>query len=422
MIHQVRASLPDVERLRQLVALQLSLLRLAANESTVTEDNIADHLQSHFGDSVRHVAQWVTNKPNLINRLNEFASHTSTDEKLAFVSELEIDVALLYDPQPRQLSISFSDVLPSWKKSAGHFCTWFYELFGQKYQSNPIRFGFPGFLFSTSVEAVESFSRWDFVDSFTRQNPTLYLCAICDATAYRATIDSKAYTSIEHFFPKSIYPHLIIHPYNLIPICTYCNSGAARSNDPLAYCSETLGVTELLLPYREQQPGLTEQAYIEVRPRTSVSSNDSHPLEIHIRSVRGRDAQALISSFERIYRIEERWNADMDQIDQHVFRRMTQFLSGDVQWGNHLADVDFVIDRLELLMALTSRESLGRDPFSFATIWILKHHIDSIRQEGENAAVYLALHVWARGQQQHWKDLRQHVEDLFGRVRVEGER
>jgi hypothetical protein len=166
---------------------------------------------------------------------------------------------------------------------------------------------------------------------------------------------------------------------------------------------------------------LSEQAYIEVRPRSfhSEASSDEeieHPLEIHIRPASGRDAQPLIDSFERIYGIEQRWNDDLDQIDQHVFRRMRQFLFGDVQLGNDLSEVDFVIDRLELLMALTSKESLGQDPFGFATVWLLKHHIDSINENGENASMYKALHDWASGQQEHWKALRDHVEELYGRV------
>ena len=58
------------------------------------------------------------------------------------------------------------------------------------------------------------------------------MCVMCDAVAFRLakstpvaaeTIDY--YTSIEHYFPKSIYPHLAIHPFNLIPICSAVNRG-----------------------------------------------------------------------------------------------------------------------------------------------------------------------------------------------------
>jgi hypothetical protein len=98
------------------------------------------------------------------------------------------------------------------------------------------------------------------------------------------------------------------------------------------------------------------------------------------------------------------------------FRRMTQFLVGDVQLGNKLSDVTFLVERLELLMALTSKENVGQDPFGFTTIWFLKHHIDMIKQDGEASPIYNALHDWAENQQQHWESLKAHVRELYERV------
>jgi hypothetical protein len=422
MIHQVRAAKTDVDRLRQVLTLQLSLLKLAAAESSLSKSSDRDkgkveqHLEATYGERAGQVADWITRKPKLFDTLNQFAAHSDSAEKQTFVNGLSGDVDLLFNPRSARLTIAFTNNMPAWQKAAADFCRYFYELFGQKSQGNPVRYGFPAYLLDGLADGQDSYSRWDFIDGFTRQNPTLYLCAVCDATAYRATINSRAYTSVEHFFPKSTYPHLAIHPYNLIPICTFCNSGAARSENPLDYCSEELGISELLLPYQEQQPGLSGQAYIAVQGRNDDSADDSHPLVIRIRPASGCESESLIANFERIYHIEERWNADLDQIDQHVFRRITQFLQGDVQLGNDLSDANFVIGRLKLLMALTSQENLGQDPFGFAAIWLIKHHIDSIAGEREEAAVYQALRGWAEGQQAHWESLQAHVVELFKRV------
>ena len=78
--------------------------------------------------------------------------------------------------------------------------------------------------------------------------------------------------------------------------------------------------------------------------------------------------------------MEKRWNNQLDQIGEQVFRRMQQFLMADVQMGNDLSDVEFLQERLEILMALTSKENLGKDPFSMATVWMLKYHVDTLRQ------------------------------------------
>ncbi len=425
MIHQVKKSDEEFALLGQLVNLQLSLLRLAATDkilsasTSVRRGNVEVHLEESYADQAHQVASWVTNKPTLLETLNQFAAHDKPDEKQAFVADLEADVKLIYNPEPERLRVAITGQTPDWQRAAGDFCGRFYELFSARCQSKPVRYGFQAFLFTDPTLTRDSFNRWDFVDAFTRSNPILYLCAICDATAYRATIDSRAYTSIEHFFPKSIYPHLSIHPYNLIPICTYCNSGAARSIDPLDYCSEELGLRELLLPYQDGHEGLSQQAYIKVGQRSGGAEAGMHPLELHLQPATEHEAQRFIDSFERIYRVEERWNKDLDQIDQHVFRRITQFLAGDVQLGNALSDVGFVVDRLELLMALTDQDSLGRDPFAFATVWLLKHHIDCIQLEREEAAVFRALKSWAEEQQERWTELRDHFKKLLARVETE---
>lgn len=413
MIHQVKASPEDVDKLTQIVGFQLRLLRSAIDHPNLSVEFLAQYLQPRYGDNTDEVTRWVFNKPALVGYLNRFSMHNNPDEKRNFIDRLEADINLLSAPQAARFQTAFSQDMPDWQKAVSDFFIWFYDRWGSES-------GFPSCLFIPEPLSRKSYTRWDFIDGFSKHNERLYLCAICDATAYRATIDSRAYTSIEHFFPKSIYPHLVLHPYNLIPICTFCNSGAARSLDPLDYCSQELGITELLLPY-QTEAGLSELAYIEVQTRTDAQGKNLsvHPLEIHIKPARDRESQCFIERFERIYKIENRWNADLDQIDQHVFRRMTQFLVGDVQLGNDLSDVDFLVGRLELLMALTSKESLGQDPFGFATIWLIRHHIDQIKQDRAASPIYNALKDWAIEQQKQWQTLKTHVKELYDRIPVQ---
>lgn len=414
MIHQVRESPDDVARLRELVELQLQLLTLAVTQPSVDFAGLERHLAAVRGGNDSKTADWVCRHRSLVSKLNVFAAHPDTDEKRKLVDQMRADVDLLFTPAPQRLQVAFSCLPPpptDWKCAAGDFCRHFYTIWGQDGR-NP---GFPDYMFVRASIAGKSYSRWDFIDGFLKANDALYLCAICDATAFRTQVDSRAHTSIEHFFPKSIYPHLAIHPYNLIPICTHCNS--IKSDDDFMHlCSATLGIQELLLPYQSQQPGLSQMAYVEVSART-VQVAGSHPLEIKFKSASAyTDSASLIDHFKTLYGVENRWNNQLDQIEGQVFRRMQQFLMGDVQMGNDLSDVEFVQERLELLMALTSKENLGKDPFGMATVWMLKYQVDTLRQHGKNALIHRNLVQWAAEHRETWRTLRDHAEEIYRRV------
>ena len=417
MIHQVRASSDDVARLRELVELQLQLLTLAAMQPSVDNVSLEHHLTSVWGGNASKVADWVCRHSTLISKLNAFAANSSTGEKGTLVNQMRSDVDLLFTPAPRRLQVAFrcSQTSPTdWKCAAGDFCRHFYTIWGQD-GPNP---GFPDYMFMHAPIAEASYSRWDFINGFLAANDALYLCAICDATAFRTRVDSRAHTSIEHFFPKSIYPHLAIHPYNLIPICTHCNS-IKSDDDLMQLCGATLGIQELLLPYQSQQPGLSQMAYVEVSVRTAQVAG-SHPLEIKFKSASAIASSAsLIGHFKTLYGVEERWNNQLDQIEEQVFRRIQQFLMGDVQMGNDLSDMEFLQERLELLMALTSKENLGKDPFGMATVWMLKYHVDTLRQYGNKALIYENLVQWAEEHRETWKALRDHAKEIHRRVPVD---
>ena len=88
----------------------------------------------------------------------------------------------------------------------------------------------------------------------------------------------------------------------------------------------------------------------------------------------------------------------------------------DVQMGNDLSDLDFMIERLELLMALTSMSNIGRDPYGMATVWMLKYHIDSLRRDKAAALIYCNLVNWAIDHRETWEGLRNHVQKLYDRI------
>ena len=417
MIHQVHPT-ADFAKLQQLVDLQMLLLDIAAQQGVLDKDIISIGLQNVYGSNAQTAAKWFADKTStILGNLNIFAGSASSQTKTAFVTSLKDDVNLLLQPRAAGLKVAFStitgtDLWATGRIAAGAFCAHFYDLWSNKTKAP----GFPDYLFPDGSVSV-SFDRWQYIDNFTATNATLYLCAICDAAAYRTQVDSRAYTSIEHFFPKSIYPHLAIHPYNLIPICTFCNSNK-NDDDLMTFCSSQAGITELILPYRGNE--LSRTAFVEVTDRPTTQPRQNHPLQIKIKptvdTVANQTLAAAFANFEAVYDVEKRWNNELEQIGEQTFRRLQQFLLADIQMGNDLTDVGFVKERIGILMALTSQENLGRDPFAFASIWLLKHFEDSITTDGDRSEVYQTLKAWASNHSAKWEHLRQHAEEIRQRV------
>lgn len=407
MIHQVHAPEADSEKLLQIVKLQLCLLESAANVSAVASpfDGLRQSLSKIYPDpsQVEKVLKWVTRKPNLVNALDKFSNHDEADKK-SFVAQVKEDIQLLEAPVASRFQVVFDAESPDWKKEAGAFLEYFYDQFGKDN-------GFDTCLFPTGM-VTDVYHRWHFIDGFTKANPNLHLCAVCDSTLYRTSTTELPYTSLEHYFPKSRYPHLAVHPRNLIPICPFCNS---LKNDADPFGDDNLGLLGIILPYQTQH-ALGRQTYVVVKP---CSDRKKHPLRLEILPNKDfPDADTFIKNFERIYGVGKRWNNDLDWIDQHVFRRVTQFFLADVQNGYSLEDRNTLVDRLKILMALVSTSDMMRDPFGFATVWLLRHHIQSIEEAADNTrvAIHEALIGWAVEQQKHLSALKTHSEELFNRV------
>jgi 5-methylcytosine-specific restriction endonuclease McrA len=403
MIHQVSISTVTANHLREILDLQLLLMRLAERESIVTEQNVEAALRTvpQYIQSLDAVKKWFIGKnKTLVVPLNKFAAHHNPVKKRELVDDIESDIRLLFGPHSGRFRAVFKRDDDDWKASAGNFLREFYELFGS---------GFPEYLFTTR----EAYSRQNFLADFIKENDGLYMCAVCDSVGFRVSTERHTYASIDHFFPKSLYPHLAVHPYNLVPICTVCNSWFKRDENPLDTLAD---INELILPYRNQQ-GLKVQAYLHFQPRVDANTQQ-HPLELYFKPVVNYASERFIATYETLYEVQARWNQGLEQLDQHVFRRITQFLLGDVRNGYSPSDPHELADRIRILMALVYEEDLGHDSFGFATTWLLNYHIQCLIDPSalQSVPIYQALVVWADAQQEHIAKLQQLARDLATRI------
>ncbi|MEZ4885802.1 MAG: hypothetical protein R3E32_13795 [Chitinophagales bacterium] len=69
-----------------------------------------------------------------------------------------------------------------------------------------------------------------FIASYWSENVGFNVCSACDRER-SDVIDFKIYDDADHFLPKSKYPFLSLHPYNLFPLCVYCNRSFKGDRD-----------------------------------------------------------------------------------------------------------------------------------------------------------------------------------------------
>lgn len=294
---------------------------------------------------------------------------------------------------------------PTWKIGAKNFLYTFYDLFDD---------GFSKSLFST-VWNGKKYTRQNFVKEFQERNSSLFICAICDGSAYSTRTESQIHTSVEHFFPRSIYPHLSCHPLNLVPICSNCNSYIKGDANPLVLNGQPIGLLDFILPYQKQGFAFREKAYIAVVKRDRGQDRQQHPLRLELRPARDFQAGNKINTFNNLYKVDERWSESLHEIEDQVFRRVTQFLSL-VDPANLTSDPTALSRYFKLLMAQTDLENLGKDPYAFPMVWLLKSYMDQIETQKEDAAIFKEFRNWATSNRERFNKLEERSTNIYHRI------
>jgi len=222
--------------------------------------------------------------------------------------------------------------------------------------------GLPSYLFAQ--HGAIPFRRQDFLARFEQANRGLYVCAVCDETLYRTVVDGDVYSEIEHYLPKSRYPHLACHPFNLLPICSSCNR-LKGSVDPLqGRTGNRHDLEDILLPYRE--PGLGSRTYLYVQlGRTPDTTQLSQ-----LRPRPAIDLHQRIATFAGVYKVPKRWQGQIKTIEDTLFRRIRHAL----QLGWHASRggtmPQILLAVLDQLLEVL-HEAQGQEPFAFAMTWWL---------------------------------------------------
>jgi 5-methylcytosine-specific restriction endonuclease McrA len=375
MIHQVHLPHLTQHRLTDVVRLQMRLLHYASSTPTPNESGCASYLDHHARLHGRgmQIAHWVWRAPKRRRPLEQFARGPAT-AKQAWCRQLARE-ALRFLHRPHGfLTTSINRNVPAWQRHGAEFLRRFYEALNT--QS-----GLPDYLY-TAADA-SAFRRQDFLSAFQNENPALYVCPICDESDYSTTAEGSIKTDIEHYLPKSRYPHLACHPFNLLPICGRCNA-LKGSTDPLKGRSQNRrSLEDILLPYRE--PGLGSRTYLQVRLSLPYSATQ-------LGQLRPRETTALrqrIQAFGSVYKIPNRWQEQVDKIGERLFRRLRQSLQDrDISSGDHFPQT--ILTVLMQRLYFFSEQDQGKEPFAFAMTWwlaaLITHEVEPAVQNPAHPA------------------------------------
>jgi hypothetical protein len=305
----------------------------------------------------RKIAGWVWDSNKRYRPLIEF-SRGPVGEKKAWAILLFREAVRLFRNPIGQLTPFENTRALDWQKAGADFLRQFYkELRGS---------GIPPYLFSDTGTA---FKAQTFLESFRNENTFLCVCPACDDEGYYTISEGSILAEIDHYFPKSVYPHLAIHPFNLVPLCHGCNSWIKGDRDPLE--KENGGRRELQdvwLPYR--QAGLSKKTFLDVHFPADHRSAEFR----EIKPWTDYEPRETIAVLGEVYRLPKRWSENKDRIGDKLFRRMRQY--SHIVLSGETIGVQNVSNCFSALLGLFQEEDLARESFVYPMTWWLSKLIE----------------------------------------------
>ena len=174
--------------------------------------------------------------------------------------------------------------------------------------------GFPANVMAHITGGLNGFCKNDVVEGFKITNPGIeYVCPSCDnAFTDSGSGNAEGYT-LEHYFPKSRYPSICLHPYNLIPMCSKCNK-VKGDNDPLAPTDRTniphpVPYAEIFHPIQRPVLSQAELTFSSVAMGETMNFVSRDPARQYLPS---------INAYELLYDIPPRWKVVWKRVDKRV--------------------------------------------------------------------------------------------------------
>jgi hypothetical protein len=305
MLHPLKPPSCESE-LEALISLQQKTLEFASANNNYSETAFRAAVGNGFVNWLLDFKSPGVQTPKPVNRffqeLNIYLK-CSTPEKTQILQDFINDQRYYKEISKSSFSFSLLPKRSDAHSKAGHCLVLFYDFLG---------IGYPPALVGHSVGSAV-FKKESVIDGCKDKNPDVeYVCPCCDnAFTDSANANEQGYT-LEHYFPRSLYPSICLHSFNLIPMCSGCNSRKGDF-DPLNPSLAPLilvGYEEVFHPIARPVRYL---AHLSFQPRTSVPDEmqfvSSNPPPTYENS---------IAAYKMLYKIPDRWEKNWKRVDKQI--------------------------------------------------------------------------------------------------------
>lgn len=150
-------------------------------------------------------------------------------------------------------------------------------------------------------------------------------------------VTKRSLVDCEHFFPRSLYPPLVVHPNNLVFVCRACNS--YHNNDSPLHLSplvalEAGAIRKTFVPYKRSalaMKGTPAQQVDEVKLEFD-RVNPKKPFVALVSNGTTSFARERAENFDRVYGLSKRWGDEVPEM-YNILRETIRFkaaLKGEV--------------------------------------------------------------------------------------------
>lgn len=365
MIYQLNLPELTLKCLTDIVYLQMCFLRYASSRTALDQQSCEKYFSRHPRFRGRHqqIAKWLWGKQRLksLELLEKFAQG-ATEEKRLWSKQLYREVIAFSQNPVGSITPPINKPTSSWQIAAAQFLIKFYDDYLGKSIGK-----FPKFFFYESE--LSDFGREKFLLEFKKFNH-INVCPACD---------TESYSRIDHYLPKSFYPHLCCHPYNLVPICNNCNTDyKGEKNFLVRKSGNKRQLANIFLPYRGY--GFQTDSYLKITLKKGLRK----PIIIGFKPQPNKTLLERIEVYRDVFSIPDRWRKEIKTIEESVYRQIKQHIQSHVagnpsKKGN--LDIFGIRDLLDGILCNFSDDQ-ALEQWRFLMTW---HLVAVINQEIEPA-------------------------------------
>ncbi len=197
------------------------------------------------------------------------------------------------------------------------------------------------------------------------------ICPVCLNTISNGETDED----VEHYFPRSKYPCLCLHPYNLYFCCSACNSRFKGVKSPLKGKQRNIGT--IFLPYLDT---VKEQVQLEFE---NPKDKDSEVVKMLPAEETDLNATEKIKEFDRLFSLEERWSGQLEECYMSLYlwyQEKIKERSGEMSLEQLKKDLEADIKQNQVMQTVQPGKYLEGEYMK----WILEKQLKAFYEELKN--------------------------------------